>query len=253
MKAYKAFDKDLTCRGFQYEIGKTYEMEDEPIICERGFHACSMLDDVFKYYKLGKNIRICEVELLGDIDDMSQKDSKVATNKIKIIRELKVKDLLELGGEKSLVQATVYGSSLITNEMIQNLSELNRMRVARVGRNRHRNCLVYDKSHDVRFMLAKHGTHKHRDILVHDVHVDVRKQVAQYGTTRHNDILVNDDDWKVRKCVAEYGNNEHRDILMYDRIPTVRETVARWGTRKHRKILKDDIDRNVQLIASLFS
>ena len=253
MKAYKVFDKDLTCRGFQYEIGKTCEMRDEPIICKKGFHACTELDDVFGYYKIGKNIRICEVELLGDIDDMSQRDSKVATNKIKIIRELKVKDLLELGGEKSLVQATVYGSSLITNEMIQNLSELNRMRVARVGRNRHRNCLVYDKSHDVRFMLAKHGTHKHRDILVNDVHVDVRKQVAQHGTTRHNDILVNDDDWKVRKCVAEYGNNKHRDILMYDRIPTVRETVARWGTRKHRKILKDDIDRNVQLIASLFS
>lgn len=253
MKAYKAFDKDLTCRGFQYEIGKTYEMEDEPIICEKGFHACTELDDVFGYYKIGKNIRICEVELLGDIDDTSQRDSKVATNKIKIIRELKVKDLLELGGEKSLVQATVYGSILISDEMIQNLSELNRMRVARVGANRHKNCLVYDQSGDVRFMIAKYGTHKHKDVLVHDVRADVRKRVAKYGTTRHNDILVNDDDWKVRKCVAEYGNNKHRDILMYDRIPTVRETVARWGTRKHRKILKDDIDRNVQLIASLFS
>lgn len=253
MKAYKAFDKNLTCRDFQYEIGKTYEMEDEPIICEHGFHACTMLDDVFKYYKFGRDTRICEVELFGDIDDMSQKDSKVATNKIKIIRELKVKDLLELGGEKSLVQATVYGSILISDEMIQNLSELNRMRVARVGANRHKNCLVYDQSGDVRFMISKYGTHKHKDVLVHDVRADVRKRVAKYGTTRHNDILVNDDDWKVRKCVAEYGNNKHRDILMYDRIPTVRETVARWGTRKHRKILKDDIDRNVQLIASLFS
>lgn len=253
MKAYKAFEEDLTCRGFQYEIGKTYEMKDEPIICKRGFHACTELDDVFKYYKFGRDTRICEVEILGDIDDMSQKDSKVATNKIKITRELKVKDLLELGGEKALVQATAHGSSLITDEMIQNLSKLNRMRVARVGNNRHRDCLVYDKSGDVRYMMAKHGTHKHRDVLVHDVRTDVRKRVAQYGTTRHNDILVNDDDWKVRKCVAEYGNNKHRDILMYDKIPTVRETVARWGTRKHRKILKDDVDRNVQLIASLFS
>lgn len=253
MKAYKAFDKNLTCRDFQYEIGKTYEMDDEPIICEKGFHACTILDDVFKYYKLGKNIRICEVDLLGDIDDMSQKDSKVATNKIKIIRELKVKDLLELGGEKSLVQATVHGSSLITDEMIQNLSELNRMRVARVGSNRHRDCLVHDNSHDVRFMLAKHGAHKHRDVLVYDERADVREKVAQYGTTRHKDILVYDEDWKVRKCVAEYGDNKQRDILVYDRIPTVRETVARWGTRKHRKILNDDVDSNVQLIASLFS
>lgn len=252
MKAYKAFNKDLTCRDFQYEIGKTYEMEEEPIICKRGFHACTDLDDVFKYYKFSKDIRICEVELLGDIDDMSQKDSKVATNKIKIVRELKINDLLELGGDKSLVQASTYGSSLVTDDMIKNLSELDRMCVARVGANRHKNCLVYDKSGDVRFMMARHGTHKHRDILVYDERADVRKLVAYYGITRHHDILVNDEDWKVRKCVAEYGKNKHRDILVYDRIPVVRETVARWGARKHRKILKDDTDRTVQLIASLF-
>lgn len=229
MKAYKAFELDLTCRGFQYVIGETYEMKDEPIICKKGFHACTELDDVFRYYEIGKTIRICEVDLLGDIDDTSQKDSKVATNKIKIIRELKVKDLLELGGEKSLVQATVHGSSLITDEMIRNLSELNRMHVARVGSNRHRNCLVYDKSVDVRYMMSKYGTHKHRDVLAHD------------------------ENWRVRKYVAEYGNNKHRDILVCDKIPTIRETVARWGTRKHRKILRDDIDTNVRFIASLFS
>ena len=65
MKAYKAFNKDLTCRGFQYEIGKTYEMEEEPIACKRGFHACTEFDDLFHHYKYGKETRICEVELLG--------------------------------------------------------------------------------------------------------------------------------------------------------------------------------------------
>ena len=39
MSAYKGFDKDLRCRGFQYEVGKTYE-EKEARICETGFHAC---------------------------------------------------------------------------------------------------------------------------------------------------------------------------------------------------------------------
>lgn len=253
MKAYKAFNKDLTCRDFQYEIGKTYEMKEEPIICKCGFHACTDLDDVFKYYKFSKDIRICEVELLGDVDDMAQRDSKLATNKIKIIRELSINDLLELGGDKSLIQASTYGSSLVTDEMIKNLSELDRMRVAIYGANRHKNCLVYDESIDVRYMMAKHGTHKHRDILVHDVRADVRKRVARYGTTRHHNILVNDEDWKVRKFVAEYGNNKHRDILTYDRHPMVRENVARWGTRKHRNILKDDVAVNVQLIANLFS
>ena len=41
MKAYKAFDKNLQCRGFQYEVGKTYET-DEADICSTGFHACEM-------------------------------------------------------------------------------------------------------------------------------------------------------------------------------------------------------------------
>lgn len=39
MSAYKGFDKDLRCRGFQYEVGKTYE-EKEARVCETGFHAC---------------------------------------------------------------------------------------------------------------------------------------------------------------------------------------------------------------------
>lgn len=61
MKAYKAFNKDLTCRGFQYEIGKTYEMKEKPIVCDRGFHACTKFDDVFNYYTWGKETRLCEV------------------------------------------------------------------------------------------------------------------------------------------------------------------------------------------------
>ena len=50
MKAYKAFNPDMTCRGFQYEIGKTYEIQGEPIMCARGFHACLNLETVFRYY-----------------------------------------------------------------------------------------------------------------------------------------------------------------------------------------------------------
>lgn len=49
MKAYKAFNPDMTCRGFQYEIGQTYEMEEEPIKCERGFHACLECNTGFGY------------------------------------------------------------------------------------------------------------------------------------------------------------------------------------------------------------
>jgi len=108
--AYKGFDKDLTCRGFQYEVGKTYSLEDKPKICEKGFHCCAKLSDVFSYYPAytwrqsvdGFNIsfvtertsnRFCLVEVLGDVDFEGLYSSKVATNKIKILQELAFEDL----------------------------------------------------------------------------------------------------------------------------------------------------------------
>ena len=48
MKMYKGFDKDLKCRGYQYQIGRT-EKEESAELCERGFHACVFPLDVFGY------------------------------------------------------------------------------------------------------------------------------------------------------------------------------------------------------------
>ena len=61
MKSYKGFDKKLKCRGFQYEIGKEYEMDGEIKVCSRGFHACESPFDVFDYYTMIDS-RFCEVE-----------------------------------------------------------------------------------------------------------------------------------------------------------------------------------------------
>ena len=84
-KAYKAFRGDMTCRGFQYEKGKTYEIDCKPKLCEYGFHACLRLTDVFNYYcgELVKDIVIHEVELEG-VSDERQYDSKVVAKKITI-------------------------------------------------------------------------------------------------------------------------------------------------------------------------
>ena len=84
-KAYKAFKGDMTCREFQYEEGKTYEIEGEPKLCKWGFHACLSLKDVFIYYygEFGKDIVIHEVELEG-VSDERQYDSKVVAKKITI-------------------------------------------------------------------------------------------------------------------------------------------------------------------------
>lgn len=86
MRGYKAFNKDLICRGFQYEIGETYEMDGEIEICERGFHFCKDLANCYKFYLETEDTRICEVEALGEIK--TNDNIKYCTNKIKILSEV---------------------------------------------------------------------------------------------------------------------------------------------------------------------
>lgn len=96
MKGYKAFDADWTCRGFQYEIGKTYELPEgeELEICESGFHFCKNPIDVFGYYPyVYEGTKLAEIEALGDIQC---EGTKYVTNKIKIVREFTPEELKEL-------------------------------------------------------------------------------------------------------------------------------------------------------------
>ena len=91
MKAYKGFDKDLKCRGFQYEVGKTYE-EDKAELCNSGFHACLYPQDCFGYYP-PSNSRYCLVELDDIVESKDQNDTKVCGKKIKIIKELTIEEM----------------------------------------------------------------------------------------------------------------------------------------------------------------
>ena len=92
MKAFKGFDKDLKCRGFQYEPGKDYE-EQEAKLCSRGFHACERPLDIFAYYPPGEKSRYCEVELEDVSDERSEADTKVAGKKIRVGAELSIPGL----------------------------------------------------------------------------------------------------------------------------------------------------------------
>lgn len=55
MKAFKGFNKDLTCRGFQYEEGKEFHTEKAEC-CEEGFHACEYPLDCFGYYSPAQSV-----------------------------------------------------------------------------------------------------------------------------------------------------------------------------------------------------
>ena len=93
MKMYKGFDKDLKCRDFQYEIGKTYE-EPTADLCNRGFHACERPLDVFKYYAPGKTSRYCEVDL-DDVSNQMDDDSKRCGKKIAVKAEIGIAGLVK--------------------------------------------------------------------------------------------------------------------------------------------------------------
>ena len=98
MKAYKGFDKDLRCRGFQYEIGKEYE-EKEAKLCEKGFHACEYPLDCFGYYSPATS-RFCEVDIECEESDKKQSsDTKVCGKKIKIGAELDIKEIVRAAFE----------------------------------------------------------------------------------------------------------------------------------------------------------
>lgn len=95
MKGYKVFHPDWTCRGFQYEVGKEYKMEEEPVRCERGFHFCTKLIDCFEYYSFNPNNKVAEIEAFGKIAGGGD-DSKHCTNGIRIVRELSWREVLDL-------------------------------------------------------------------------------------------------------------------------------------------------------------
>ena len=95
--SYKAFDKNMQCRGFQYEVGKEYEMDGEIKCCNRGFHACKSPLEVWDYYDM-LNSRFAEVEQSGKIDE-EEKSTKVCSSHIKIKAELKLADIINIGVE----------------------------------------------------------------------------------------------------------------------------------------------------------
>ena len=92
MKAFKGFNKDLTCRGFQYEEGKEFHTEKADC-CNEGFHACEYPLDCFGYYNPAESV-FHEVELSGDMD-RENSDTKVCATDIKIGARISIAGLVK--------------------------------------------------------------------------------------------------------------------------------------------------------------
>ena len=89
--AYKGFDKNFCCRGFQYEVGKKYHITGNLEICKNGFHACKDLTNIFNYYPM-ENSRFAIVKLWGDV---LYGDNKMCASDIEIVEELSLKDIVK--------------------------------------------------------------------------------------------------------------------------------------------------------------
>ena len=95
MKVYKATDKDMKCRWFQYELGKTAEVEGDIELCENGLHACEMPLDVLGYYAPSDGPRYFEAELEDVSDEKRSDDTKRVGKKLTLSAEIGIPGLVK--------------------------------------------------------------------------------------------------------------------------------------------------------------
>ena len=93
VKGFKVFNPDWSCRGFKYEVGKVFEEDVNPSVCNKGFHFCKQAKDCFNYYSFDTTNKVAEVIALGEV---VEEGDKCSTNKIKIVREISWEELLTI-------------------------------------------------------------------------------------------------------------------------------------------------------------
>ena len=98
IKSYKGFNADLTCRGFQYEVGKEYNHTGAVSACNSGFHACENPIDVLGFYPPcddnGRPRRYCEVEQSGNIN---RGNDKICSSRLRVVAEIGIEGLIKAG------------------------------------------------------------------------------------------------------------------------------------------------------------
>lgn len=262
MKAYKAFNPDMTCRGFQYEIGKTYEIQGEPIMCARGFHACLNLETVFRYYSPYKKPILYEVEVLGDVIHGRFFDDKVVTNKIKIVRELTEDEVTKYALDQfklkleslPLVYALLTYPNLapfISDKILYQLVPFEQKELAIHGSQDLLKRLLKcghpsTKQELVRITpLYPESTRKIiLDTLVKDGLEEVRAKVATYGKHRHRNLLMNDVSAMVREQVALFATKNQLDkMVAQEQNKLVLCAIYKNGTKEQKEIVNDTMSR----------
>ena len=185
-KGFKATNLDMTCRNFQFELGKTFIHEGKIEPCESGFHFCENIHNIAIYYNT--NCRIFEVE---SGENTIKDNNKSVTDEITFITEI---DYIQFVNHKSSwVRCVVANKGIGLETLVNDSNSSVRFCVARQGYGL--DILVKDPDDLVRCEVAKNGYGL--DILVFDRSWMVRCEVAKNGYGL--DILINDPVWDVGK------------------------------------------------------
>jgi hypothetical protein len=200
MRGYKAFNKDFTCRDYQFSENSEYWMGERPILCYRGFHFCTEMKGCFLYYPIDKDTILCEVEAIGIIVSEPY-GSKHVTNHIKILNRIELdfdKLLDELSNHEDWhIRCDVANNPDTSIELLNKLSNDKYIVVRReVAENPNTSSDILDKLSD-------------------DVDTCLRYILAYNSNTSSNTLgkLSDDEDWGVRLGVARNPNTSI-DVLI---------------------------------------
>ena len=197
MIGYKLFDMDLKISGFQFEVGKIYEMNDDYRFCRNCFYVFPSLNNLLEntpIYSLG---RICKVKIYESINKREN-----LVHKFEILNEI---DYRIFKSNKDIKYKFL---NLMFNH---NPSDLD--------------VLINDDSKIIRSLVAEFGDKKHLDVLVHDKEARVRVSVAKRNIDKYLDTIVYDENPTVRDAVADTRKKKYLEILKNDSDPLVRINV----------------------------
>lgn len=225
VKGFKATNRDMTCRNYQFGIGK-FHHEGVVHPCNSGFHFCKDITDVFTYYN--PHCRIFEVIGSGTVFD---KEDKTVCSDIEFVREIDYSAYVNHG--LRVLRCNVAHNKHCLDELVLDEEPQVRRAVVTSGIPKYMDMLLHDVDSNVRSVIARQG---HRlDLYMNDRNVYIRELVAKQGYGL--DKLINDNSFQVRRAVADQGYG--LDILINDIHSDVRKAVADQGYGID-KLLKDD-------------
>ena len=198
--AYKGFNEDFTCRNFQYEIGKEYDIRGKINLCKNGFHACTSPRDAVAYYPATTS-RFCKVELSGTIDssDNEEVDTKICASHIKILEEVNIIDEMIKCGEIADDLFSENEEKVITNNFLGVIQSKEDWENVRSNCHIGSRILIHDGKYNV-FWKCVH---------IANGYYFVADTIGQYPMDYVNSFIIDDffhDTWLYRKILSPLGN-----------------------------------------------